>query len=252
MILGNGKCMCKIWKLANADASSKVAHATPCKPPITIIHKLPGTPTTNTWPSFMNAATCLNWQLLILKKGKKEVSDLSPEFQRVYSMDYVSPNEIALSAAVKGQSDIFVYRTITRQTERITNDFWDDLDVSVATVDGRKLLFASNRMTDTLSFQRLDSILPITNFDIFLFDLESRSPELVRITNTALFSERNPIGRTSHFSFLSDESGIINQQAGKLEPFVAYHQAVIYLKDGAEVKTLDMTQPMEWPLWGAS
>ncbi len=185
-----------------------------------------------------------------LENRKKEVSDLSPEFQRVYSMDYVSPNEIALSAAVKGQSDIFVYRTITRQTERITNDFWDDLDVSVATVDGRKsLLFASNRITDTLSFQRLDSILPITNFDIFLFDLESRSPELVRITNTALFSERNPIGQdSSHFSFLSDESGIINQQAGKLEPFVAYHQAVIYLKDGAEVKTLDMTQPMEWPL----
>ncbi len=187
---------------------------------------------------------------LELATGKKEVRDFSPEFQRVYSMDYVNPNEIAISAAVKGFSDLFIYRTINKQTERITNDFWDDLDVSVATIDGRKsLLFASNRITDTLSFQKLDTILPITSFDIFLFDLETRSPELVRITNTPIFDERKPIGLDStHFAFLSDESGTFNRQAGKLEPFVAYHQAVIYLKDGAEIKALDMTQPMEWPL----
>ncbi|MFN0035894.1 MAG: BamA/TamA family outer membrane protein [Saprospiraceae bacterium] len=185
-----------------------------------------------------------------LATRKKERSELSPEFQRVFSMEHINPNEIALAAAVKGVSDLFVYRTITRQTERLTNDFWDDLDVSVATVDGRKsLLFASNRSTDTLSFQRLDTILPITSFDIFLFDLESRSPELVRITNTPLFNERKPIGLDStHFAYLSDESGTFNRQAGLLEPFVAYHQATIYLKDGAEVKALDMAQPVEWPL----
>ncbi|MBC7778438.1 MAG: BamA/TamA family outer membrane protein [Phycisphaerae bacterium] len=185
-----------------------------------------------------------------LTTHKKELSDLSPEFQRVFSMDYITPSEIALSAAVKGQSDLFVYRTITRQTERLTNDFWDDLDVSVATVDGHKsLLFASNRSTDTLSFQRLDTILPIASFDIFLFDLENRSPELIRITETPLFDERNPIGLDSaHFAYLSDESGVINRQVGMLEPFVAYHQAVIYLKDGSEVKALDMSQPTAWPL----
>jgi len=181
---------------------------------------------------------------------KKEVRELSPEFQRVYSMDFISPFELAMSAAVRGFSDLFVYRTVTKQTERLTNDFWDDLDVSVATIDGRKsLLFSSNRPTDTLSFQRLDTILPITNFDIFLFDLESRSPELVRITDTPLFNERNPIGLDStHFAYLSDESGIFNRQVGLLEPFVAYNEAIVYLKDGAEVKSLDMAQPMEWPL----
>jgi hypothetical protein len=188
--------------------------------------------------------------VLDLNARKKELSNLSPEFQRVFSMDYVNPNDLALSAAVKGVSDLFIYRTITRQTERITNDFWDDLDVSVTTVGGRKaLLFASNRSTDTLSFQRLDTILPLANFDVFLFDLDNRSSELVRITNTPLFNERNPVGIDStHFAFLSDESGTINRQVGLLEPFVAYHQSVIYLKDGAEVKALDMTQPTEWPL----
>lgn len=187
---------------------------------------------------------------LQLAKRKKEISNLSPEFQRVFSMEYVNTNDIALSAAVKGFSDLFIYRTITRQTERLTNDFWDDLDVSVADISGSKyLMFASNRLTDTLSFQRLDTLLPTANFDIFLFNLDQRSSELVRVTKTPLFNERNPIALDSiYFSFLSDENGVVNQQNARLEPFVAYNRAVIYLKDGAEVKSLDMSQPTEWPL----
>jgi hypothetical protein len=182
--------------------------------------------------------------------GKTERSNLSPEFQRVFSMDFISSSDIALSAAVKGYSDLFIYRTITRQTERITNDFWDDLDASVLTIDGRKsLIFSSNRLADTLTTQRLDTILPVGQFDIFLYDLESRSPELVRLSDTPLSDERFGIGiDSSHFVFTSDASGIANRQAGKLEAFTAYHQVVIYMKDGAEIKALDMSKPVEWPL----
>ncbi len=182
--------------------------------------------------------------------GKRERSNLSPEFQRVFSMDFISSSEIALSAAVKGYSDLFIYRTITRQTDRITNDFWDDLDASVLTIDGRKsLIFSSNRLTDTLTTQKLDTLLPVGQFDIFLYDLESRSPELVRLSDTPFSDERMGIGiDSSHFVFTSDASGIVNRQAGKLEAFTAYYQAVVYMKDGAEIKALDMTQPVEWPL----
>lgn len=184
------------------------------------------------------------------KTRQKEIRDFSPEFQRVYSMDYLNPNELAISAAVRGFSDLFIYRVVSKQTERLTNDFWDDLDVSVATIDGRKcLLFASNRLVDTLAFEKLDTVLPLGNFDIFLYDLESRNPHLVRLTNTPFFNERSPIGvDSSHFAFLSDASGIVNRQVGRLEPFIAYHQATIYLKNGAEVPALDTIRPVEWPL----
>jgi hypothetical protein len=187
--------------------------------------------------------------LLDLAKGKKEISDLSPEYQRVFSMDYVTPVDIVLSAAVKGFSDLFIYHTVTRQTERITQDFWDDLDASVATIDGHKgILFASNRATDTLSIEKLDTVLPLNRFDVFFYDLDSRSAELVRITNTPMFDERHPVGVDSaHFTFLSDENGISNRQTGYLEPYIAYHQAVVYLHDGAEVKALDTAKPGEWP-----
>lgn len=188
--------------------------------------------------------------MLDLSKKTRETREISPEFQRVFSLDFVNPNELVFSAAVKGYSDLFVYRTITRQTERLTQDFWDDLDATVVTLDGRKsILFASNRATDTLSIEKLDTVLPIRHFDIFLYDFENRSPELVRLTQTPLADERAPIALDSaHFAFLSTESGINNRQAGFLEPFEAYTQAVFYLKDGAEVKALDMSKPIEWPL----
>ncbi|MBK7936189.1 MAG: PD40 domain-containing protein [Lewinellaceae bacterium] len=141
--------------------------------------------------------------VLHLATGKKEYSDLSPEFQRVFSMEYVNPVDIAMSAAVRGYSDLFIYHTVNRQTERLTQDFWDDLDASVTTLDGQKgILFASNRLTDTLSLERLDTVLPIGRFDIFFFNLDQRSNELVRITQTPFFDERNPIGADStHFLF---------------------------------------------------
>jgi hypothetical protein len=184
-----------------------------------------------------------------LKTGKKEKSDLSPEFQRVYSMSYANPNELLFSGAVRGYTDLFLYRSITRQTERLTQDFWDDLDATVVTLDGRKsVLFASNRLSDTLRNEKLDTILPLNRFDIFCFDLESRSPELQRLTRTPLADERNPVALDSaHFAYLSDENGITNRQVGYLEDYLAYNQATIFLKDGSEVKALDTQRPGEWP-----
>ncbi|HPI08580.1 MAG TPA: hypothetical protein PLM41_19430, partial [Saprospiraceae bacterium] len=187
--------------------------------------------------------------LIDVKTRKKEVSDLSPEFQRVFSMDFINPIDMALSAAVRGYSDLFIYHTVTRQTERLTQDFWDDLDASVITLDGRKsIIFSSNRTSDTLTTAKLDTILPLGRFDVFLFDLESRSNELVQLSHTSFTDERAPIGLDSaHFAYLSDENGIFNRQAGYLEPYLAYNQAVVYLKDGSEVKTLDTKNPGEWP-----
>lgn len=187
--------------------------------------------------------------MIDLSTKKKEVKDLSPEFQRVFSIDFINPIDFVFSAAVRGYSDLFIYHTVTRQTERLTQDFWDDVDASVITLNGRKsIVFASNRTSDTLSTVRLDTILPLGKFDIFLFDLDSRSNELVRLSNTPFNNERAPVGLDSaHFAYLSDENGIVNRQAGYLEPYLAYNQAVVYLKDGSEIKTLDTQHPGEWP-----
>ena len=86
-----------------------------------------------------------------LSSEKKELDILPNQFQRVYSMDYINPAKLVFSAAVRGISDIYTYVPANRQSSRLTNDFWDDLDVSYVNIDGQKgLLFASNRQDSML------------------------------------------------------------------------------------------------------
>ncbi|MEL7020488.1 MAG: hypothetical protein AAGK47_02655, partial [Bacteroidota bacterium] len=163
--------------------------------------------------------------------------DLSTQYQRVYSMDYVNPITLVFSGTVRGYSDIFLYFIKTRQTQRVTSDFWDDLDARFVRVGDQKgILFASNRPDTLLEREKLDSILPIKTFDIFYYDLENKSKELVRVTNTPFASERQPMAiDTTWFSFLSDESGIYNRNVGYLEDYVARYERVIRLDNGKDI-----------------
>jgi len=173
-----------------------------------------------------------------VRTGKHTEEPLSSEYQRVYSMSYVNPITMVFSATVRGHSDIFLYYTNTRQTQRITNDFWDDLDATYVEIDNRRgILFASNRQDTLLKQEKLDSILPIDDFDLFYYDLEDRSEELVRITNTPYANEREPMAvDTTWFSYLSDASGIYNRASGYLEEYIHHYDQLIQLEDGSEIR----------------
>ncbi len=172
-----------------------------------------------------------------LNTKDKTVEDLGTEYQRVYSMDFINASQMVFSATVRGFSDIFIYYLKTRQTERITNDFYDDLDASFAAIGKYKgILFVSNRQDSMATQLRLDSILPINTFDVYFYNLQTKSKELVRITNTPLTNERMPVAAdSSHFSFLSDQSGIYNRQIGYLEDYIAFYEQLIILNDGTEI-----------------
>ncbi|NRB53468.1 MAG: hypothetical protein HRU41_37780 [Saprospiraceae bacterium] len=169
---------------------------------------------------------------------KKEVSDLASNYQRVYSIDYVNTYTLVFSATVGGFSDLFMYYTKTRQSERITRDFYDDLDASFVNIGNKKgILFASNRQDSLIATLRMDTILPTNNFDIFYYDLETKSKELVRVTNTPFANERQPIAiDTSYFSYLSDWSGVFNREAAYLEEYLHHKDQIITLEDGEEIR----------------
>jgi len=169
---------------------------------------------------------------------KETVEDLSTQYHRVYTMEYANPLTLVLSASVRGYSDIFLYYTNTRQTQRITNDFWDDLDATYVNVGNKRgILFASNRPDSLMEREKMDTILPINTFDIFYYDLENRSEELVRVTNTPYANERQPAAvDTTWFSYLSDRNGIYNRETGYLEPYIHHFDQIIQLEDGSEIR----------------
>ncbi len=169
---------------------------------------------------------------------KERISEeLTGNFQRVYSMDYLTPRELVFSAAIRGQSDLFRYSTQNRQSQRLTNDVWDDLDAVCTTIRGRRgILFASNRPDSLNRSVPLDSVLPVGRFDIYYLDLDSvgfrYTGELIRVTRTPEVDERQPLPIDSMwFGFLSDASGIRNRRIGFLKDYVHHVDQVVRLTD---------------------
>lgn len=172
-----------------------------------------------------------------LTTKKQTTEPLDPQYQRVFSADFLDLNTLVFSAAVRGYSDIFLYYIDTRQTQRITQDFWDDLDASVVWLRNKPgILFTSNRADTGLVTVGLDTILPSGNFDVFYYDLKEKGKELVRISHTPHVNERHPVGiDTTWMAWLSEESGIYNRCAGYLEDYIARYDKVLELKTGDKV-----------------
>ncbi|MEY4904243.1 MAG: hypothetical protein RLZZ292_2058 [Bacteroidota bacterium] len=172
-----------------------------------------------------------------LATQKKVTELLSPEYQRVFSMDYLDNTRIALSAAINGLTDIFIYHTVGRTSERVTADFYDDLDVRVTKI-GKHLgvLFASNRPDSVLTVQKLDTLLPIGNFDIFYYDLDKKGARpLVQVTHTPDISERQPVGiDTTFFGYLTDETGVSNRHVAYLDSVIGGYKQSILFQDGTK------------------
>ncbi len=172
-----------------------------------------------------------------LEEESGETDDLSTQFQRVYSMDFINSTNLVFSAGVRGFSDLFIYKPPSRQTERLTNDFYDDLDATVVKLRNQTgVLFASNRRDTLLLSAKLDTILPVDNFDLFYYDLQSRSSKLFRVTNTPDANERRPVALdTTWYSYLSDESGVYNRYSGHLEDVNDFYEQEITLEDSTEI-----------------
>ncbi len=151
---------------------------------------------------------------LDLERNERMTQVMSPEIQRVYSMDYWSMDTLVLNATTDGLSDLYMYYPKRRASDRLTEDFYDDLDVSVTKINGTKgLLFSSNRTEETLARLRLDSILPIGPFNIFFLQWNPEDPSLRQLTFTESANYREPamVGGDK-IMFLSNESGVWNRK----------------------------------------
>ena len=169
-------------------------------------------------------------KLFDLARGDYIEDLLAPEYHRVFAADFISDEELILSASTDGYADLYRYSLKYRQSDRLTNDFFDDLDVQyVQSSHYHGVFFASNRITTLPNEGEIDTLLPIDQFDIYYLDLTSDSTSLKRITETYHINERNPvfIGQ-DRITLQSDETGIINQQVFSLED-----QSSFYLTNGA-------------------
>ncbi|MEL6988037.1 MAG: hypothetical protein AAGK97_09410, partial [Bacteroidota bacterium] len=172
-----------------------------------------------------------------LEEGVQIEDKLSPEYQRVYSMDYLNEIELIFSANIDGYSDLFIYDWKQRNSERISNDFFDDMDVQVIrNADFNGVLFVSNRNNESLLRQKLDTIMPVDDFDLFFLDLSKIPYAINRLARTENINERQvQVGANNELFFISDQSGILSMAKSSIEEYLSHNDKKITLIDGSEI-----------------
>ena len=132
-------------------------------------------------------------------------------FSNIRSIRFSSNGRLAvLSADFEGQNDLFLVSTRRDRVRRLTNDMFDDLDPNF--IPGtNKIIFSSNRVTDTLRNHEKHPYVDFSNhYNLFIYDLDSTTTMLTRVTNT-LSKDFSPIAMdVNSIFYLSDQRGIVN------------------------------------------
>jgi hypothetical protein len=189
---------------------------------------------------------------------KYEQNIISPEYRKIYSAALLEKDKLILNGDIDGFNDLFIYNFIKKQTTRLTEDFWNDLDVEVVNYSGKKgIIFSSNRGNKTERKQMLDTILPTGKFDIYFYNLTDNS--ILNLTNTPEINERKATVLNDTLIFLSDESGLRNIKSNHPEDKVFYmtncrfgvsdfsinQQSLLYSTENISGNNLYRTDPSE-------
>ena len=149
----------------------------------------------------------INYEL----ETQEKIIKFLPLFEKVNDFSYSHDGfKIALSGMRNGKTDIYVHSISGNTNEQITNDFADDFFPRFIE-NSTKIIFSSNRKLDTLNVEKTHSDYN-QNLDLFLYDFQSKSKNLMRLTKTPESNETEAIEIEKNiFYALSDQNGIINR-----------------------------------------
>lgn len=171
---------------------------------------------------------------------KKNTKTFFPKFDKITSFAYSdNGTQLIISAIRKGQSDLYIFDLQTRKERQITNDPFDDL-YPVYADGGAKVLFASNRNSDSLGAASPMVLDAHNNLDIYVYDLErtGQPGALKRLSNTPDINEINPVEYSNeYYSYLTEYNGIINRYAVRVEEQYDFTELQIVRKDS--LQTID-------------
>lgn len=186
--------------------------------------------------------------LLYDSEAKKRNKAFITKFQSVHDFCFGEDSKTLIMSAInRGRSDVYTYFIPSTTVQQLTNDHYDDINVSWFKSETHKgILFASNRISDTLTTASLDTNTLSSNFDIYFIDRNRTDNILTKITNTPHISETNPQQYSEkYFSFLSAESGIQNRYLGYVKNIFLRDDSVYFFKDSTIVNPVWNVEELE-------
>ncbi len=136
-----------------------------------------------------------------------------------------------------GKTDIYVFDIASSTTRQITNDEADDNFPRFIENDS-KIIFSSNRISDTLSAEPGKTTRALTS-DLFIYDYKGNSDVLMRLNDYKYTHKTNPneVDRNV-FIELSDNQGIINRYISKFDSTISFVDTTVHYRYYAETAPL--------------
>lgn len=164
-----------------------------------------------------------------LNKKKHNVKVMY-QIEKVLDMSYSEDGKRMIFSGVnKGQTDLYLYQVIGNNLEQITRDVWDDMHPEF--IDhGKKIIFTSDRPDDTLRQE-----VPLEKYshirDVYVFNLETRSKILERITATPDINEDEASQYADkHFTFLANTAGYYNRYLATVDSAISAIDTAIHYR----------------------
>ncbi len=172
-----------------------------------------------------------SWLTLIDLERKEKVKRPIYQLEKILSADF-SPNgkHLVISAIKRGQTDLYKFTYASSVLKQLTDDIYDDLEPEF-TLDGKSVLFSSNRKNDTLQFGVKANENLLGKKDIYLLTENGRTSSLRQITNTPDVDERQAFeDKEGRIVFIADESGVVNRHTGSLDSTISHIDTVIHYR----------------------
>ena len=160
-------------------------------------------------------------------------------FDKVIDVAY-SPDgtKLVFSAMKSGLTDLFLFDLASGAFEQLMNDLADDLHPRY-TKYGKSILFSSNRLSDTLSFENPAKSKVGQNYDLFLYDISTRSPVLTRLKEDKYVDKTYASNfKDNEFLYLGDQNGILNRYYSRFDSSISFIDTTVHFRYFAKSKPL--------------
>jgi hypothetical protein len=165
---------------------------------------------------------------------RKEIFYLSKVLDYSFSKD---GQEIVLSAVQDGYTDIFVYSVPASSFKRITNDIADDINPKFID-NSKKIIFSSNRDTNTVKIDKKEVSPVQPNYDIFVYNYKGNG-KLARLTETDYLDETKPVEyKHNKYFYLTNLNGLNNRG------FVAFDSTISFIDTAIHYRKFTKTYPI--------
>lgn len=151
--------------------------------------------------------------LAVKRMGVKGEQKLRiPLLSNIQSFEFKEGGRQAvMTGDINGVSDAFLYNLVRGQVRRITNDNFDERDISY--IPGtNQVVFSSNRKSDSvfvtgpLTLEAVDD----NQFNLFSYDLDYPDSAFNKLTNALASNVKSFAPNTTDVYYLSDQQGIHN------------------------------------------